>query len=119
AILAGRRAAACRRPGAGRCRKASVSQSAYRFPHKQKSSKFEGGDMSAQIESVLSEGRLFPPPEAFVRQAAIAGMDQYEALCAEAEKDHAGFWARLAREHLVWRKPFTRALDDTQAPFFK
>ncbi|MCM5568938.1 acetate--CoA ligase [Burkholderiaceae bacterium FT117] len=75
--------------------------------------------MSAQIESVLQEGRLFPPPQSFVEQAAIAGMDQYQALCAEAEKDHAGFWARLAREHLVWRKPFSRALDDSNAPFFK
>ena len=75
--------------------------------------------MSAQIESVLQEGRLFPPPEGFVSKAAIAGMDQYQALCAEAEKDHAGFWARLAREHLVWHKPFSRALDDSNAPFFK
>ncbi|TXL62452.1 acetate--CoA ligase [Zeimonas arvi] len=75
--------------------------------------------MSAQIESVLQEGRLFPPPKGFVSKAAIAGMDQYQALCAEAEKDHAGFWARLAREHLVWHKPFSRALDDSNAPFFK
>jgi acetyl-CoA synthetase len=75
--------------------------------------------MSAQIDSVLNEGRLFPPPEAFVRQATIAGMDQYQALCAEAEKDHAGFWARQAREHVVWKKPFTRVLDDSNAPFFK
>ena len=75
--------------------------------------------MSAQIESVLQEGRLFPPPESFVGQATIAGMEQYQALCAEAEKDHAGFWARLAREHLVWHKPFGRALDDSNAPFFK
>ncbi|MBX3592762.1 MAG: acetate--CoA ligase, partial [Burkholderiaceae bacterium] len=34
-------------------------------------------------------------------------------------KDHAGFWGRLAREHLVWHKPFSRALDDSNAPFFK
>ncbi len=75
--------------------------------------------MSAQIESVLNESRLFPPPDAFVRQATVAGIAQYEALCAEAEKDHAGFWARLAREQVLWHKPFTRTLDDTNAPFFK
>ena len=75
--------------------------------------------MSAQIESVLQEARLFPAPEAFRKQATISGMEQYEALCAEAAKDHAGFWGRLAREHLVWHKPFTRALDDSNAPFFK
>ena len=75
--------------------------------------------MSAQIESVLQEARLFPAPEAFRKQATISGMEQYEALCAEAAKDHAGFWGRLAREHLVWHKPFSRALDDSNAPFFK
>jgi acetyl-CoA synthetase len=75
--------------------------------------------MSAQIESVLQEVRLFPAPEAFRKQATISGMEQYEALCAEASKDHAGFWGRLAREHHVWHKPFSRALDDSNAPFFK
>ncbi len=75
--------------------------------------------MSAQIESVMQESRVFQPPEAFVRQACVAGMAQYEALCAEAEKDHAGFWARLAREQLLWHKPFTRSLDDSKAPFYK
>ncbi len=75
--------------------------------------------MSGQIESVLQEGRLFPPPEAFRRQATVSGMEQYEALCAEAAADHEGFWARLAREHLSWHKPFTRALDASGAPFFK
>ena len=75
--------------------------------------------MSARIESVLVENRIFPPPESFVRQATIAGMAQYQALCAEAERDHAGFWARLAREQIQWHKPFTRTLDDSDAPFFK
>ncbi|HRO59961.1 MAG TPA: acetate--CoA ligase [Burkholderiaceae bacterium] len=75
--------------------------------------------MSAQIESVLQEERLFPVPEAFARQANISGMAQYEALRAEAEKDNAGFWGRLARENLTWIKPFTRTLDDSNAPFYK
>jgi acetyl-CoA synthetase len=75
--------------------------------------------MSGQIESVLVENRVFPPPEPFMRQANIAGMEQYRALCDEAEKDHAGFWARLAREQLLWHKPFTKSLDDSNAPFFK
>jgi acetyl-CoA synthetase len=75
--------------------------------------------MSARIESVLVENRVFPPPESFVRNATIAGMAQYQALCDEAERDHAGFWARLAREQIQWHKPFTRTLDDSDAPFFK
>jgi len=75
--------------------------------------------MSAQIDSILQEQRLFPPPESFVRQATIAGMEQYKALVAEAERDHAGFWARLAREHLRWQEPFTQALDESNAPFYR
>jgi acetyl-CoA synthetase len=75
--------------------------------------------MSGEIESVMNETRTFPPPESFVKQATVAGMAQYDALCAEADRDHAGYWARLAREHLLWHKPFTRSLDASQAPFYK
>ena len=46
-------------------------------------------------------------------------MDAYRALVDEAERDNAGFWARLARETLAWRKPFTQVLDDTHAPFYR
>ncbi len=75
--------------------------------------------MTVTIDSVLQEERLFAPPPELVAQAAISGMDDYYALCAEAERDYKGFWARLAREHLTWRKPFTRVLDETNAPFYR
>jgi acetyl-CoA synthetase len=71
------------------------------------------------IESVLSENRVFPPSTAFAKQAAISGMDAYRKLFAEAEKDFTGFWAKLAREHVLWSKPFTQVLDESKAPFFK
>jgi acetyl-CoA synthetase len=71
------------------------------------------------IESVLNETRLFPPPAAFTRDAAIPGMEAYRALCAEAERDYEGFWARLAREHIGWKVPFTQVLDSSNAPFFR
>jgi acetyl-CoA synthetase len=73
----------------------------------------------SNIESVLQETRLFPPSEAMVKQANISGMAAYQALCAEAERDFEGFWARLAREHVMWSKPFTKTLDESGAPFFK
>ena len=76
--------------------------------------------MSTQtIESVLNETRTFAPDAAFVKQANISGMAAYEALCAEAEKDFTGFWAKLAREHVIWQKPFIQVLDESNAPFFK
>ena len=74
--------------------------------------------MSA-IKSILHETRIFPPSADFVRQANLAGMERYQALCAEAEKDLPGFWGRLAREHIIWHKPFTRVLDESNHPFFK
>jgi len=76
--------------------------------------------MSTQtIESVMNEKRLFAPDAGFVKGANISGMPAYEALCAEAEKDFTGFWARLAREHIAWHQPFTKMLDESNAPFFK
>jgi acetyl-CoA synthetase len=71
------------------------------------------------IDSVLNETRLFPPSDAFVRQANVSGMAAYQALSAEAAKDYEGFWARLAREHITWHKPFTKTLDESNAPFCK
>jgi acetyl-CoA synthetase len=74
---------------------------------------------SKTIESVLQETRVFPPSDAFVKQANVSGIAAYRALCEEAEKDFQGFWARLAREHVLWHRPFTQVLDESNAPFFK
>jgi acetyl-CoA synthetase len=54
-----------------------------------------------------------------VSNAAVSGMDAYKALCAEAERDYEGYWARLAREHVTWQTPFTRTLNEDNRPFFK
>ncbi|MBW8462913.1 acetyl-coenzyme A synthetase N-terminal domain-containing protein, partial [Acidovorax sp.] len=73
---------------------------------------------TSAIESVLVENRVFPPSDAIVQAARVSGMAGYDALCAEADKDFEGFWARLARENVNWSKPFTRTLDTSNAPFF-
>jgi acetyl-CoA synthetase len=65
------------------------------------------------------ESRIFAPPAAFVEKAAVSGMKAYKALCDEAERDYEGFWARLAREHVEWQTPFTRTLNEDNAPFYK
>nr|WP_174863394.1 acetate--CoA ligase [Comamonas jiangduensis] len=74
---------------------------------------------TSAIESVLVENRVFPPSEAIQKAARVSGMAGYEALCAEAEKDYEGYWARLARENVVWCKPFTQVLDESNAPFYR
>jgi acetyl-CoA synthetase len=74
---------------------------------------------SSAIESVLVENRVFEPSAQAQQGARVAGMAAYRALCQEAEADYEGFWARLAREALVWDKPFTQTLNATQAPFYR
>jgi acetyl-CoA synthetase len=71
------------------------------------------------MEQLMQENRVFNPSSDFIKNAAVPGMDAYNALCAEAAKDYEGFWARLARENLYWKKPFTKVLDETNPPFYK
>ena len=74
---------------------------------------------SSAIQSTLVENRVFEPSAATRAAARISGMDAYHALCAEAEQDFEGFWAKRAREHLSWHKPFTQTLDSSNAPFYQ
>ncbi|WP_029461532.1 acetate--CoA ligase [Serpentinimonas barnesii] len=76
-------------------------------------------ESSSAIESTLVENRVFEPSAATVAAARVGGMKAYHALCAEAEQDFEGFWARLARAGLVWHKPFTQVLDESNKPFYK
>jgi acetyl-CoA synthetase len=65
------------------------------------------------------EQKLYLPSEAAVKGARVSGMAAYEKLVAEAASDYEGYWARLAREFIAWKKPFTQVLDSSNAPFFK
>jgi len=63
--------------------------------------------------------QLYYPSDEIVKNAAVSGMDAYRALCAEAEADYEGFWAKRARELITWKEPFTQVLDESNAPFYK
>jgi acetyl-CoA synthetase len=69
------------------------------------------------IESILREGRKFPPPPEFSRAANVKSMAEYEAICRRAEQDPEGFWAECAKE-LAWFKPFDKVLE-WKFPFAK
>jgi acetyl-CoA synthetase len=73
----------------------------------------------SNIESVLKETRVFSPSAEFTRQANVSGMAAYQTLCDAAAQDYEGFWGKLARETLLWNKPFSRTLDQSNAPFYK
>ncbi len=72
----------------------------------------------SSIESVAHESRVFSPSQAFVAKANV-GKAEFDRLNAAAGADFSGFWAKLAREELLWHKPFTRSLDESHAPFYK
>ena len=63
--------------------------------------------------------KQYPPPQALARSAHVAGRAAYDALAAEAEADYEGYWARLAREFVTWKTPFTTVLDTSRAPMYK
>lgn len=68
------------------------------------------------IESVLHESRLFPPPEEFARLARINSRDAYQKLYRQSIDDSDAFWNQQAHE-LVWMKPWRQVLDWSKAPF--
>ncbi len=55
---------------------------------------------------MLQEGRKFPPPEKFQRQANVRDPEIYE----QAARDPEGFWAAEA-EHLDWFKRWNKVLE--------
>ena len=72
---------------------------------------------AGNIESVLSEDRRFAPAASFTDRALLDG-GRLDELRREGNSDPVSMWARLARETLTWRKPFTTALDRSRAPHF-
>jgi acetyl-CoA synthetase len=70
-------------------------------------------------DDAVAVPKLVPVPEAFERAAHVSGRAAYDRLCAEAQSDYEGYWARHARELLSWKRPFTKVLDESQAPFYK
>ena len=62
------------------------------------------------IDSVLSEDRVFPPPEAFSKQAHIKSMEELERLRTEANANPESFWARMAEE-LHWFRKWDKVLE--------
>jgi len=51
--------------------------------------------------------------------AYIKNLKEYQQLCDSAEADYEGYWAGLARDLIDWKKPFTKILNEDNAPFYK
>ena len=71
------------------------------------------------IESVNTEDRIFNPSDEIIKNARVSGMKSYDTLVNKFKIDYQGAWAELAKELLIWDKPFTKVLNDKDAPFYK
>ena len=60
----------------------------------------------------------YAPPQSLAGSAHIAGRAAYDKLVAETEADYEGYWARLAREFVAWKTPFTKVLNSDNAPHY-
>ncbi|MDC1011398.1 acetate--CoA ligase [Methylophilaceae bacterium] len=71
------------------------------------------------IESINNEGRVFNPSDETVNTANVSGMDSYKVICNKFTNNYEESWGKLARELLLWEKPFTKILNEDKAPFYK
>jgi acetyl-CoA synthetase len=67
----------------------------------------------------MHENRVFNPPKKLSENAYIKNLKEYQQLCDSAEADYEGYWAGLARDLIDWKKPFTKILNEDNAPFYK
>ncbi|HSI12030.1 MAG TPA: acetate--CoA ligase [Chthoniobacter sp.] len=73
--------------------------------------------MSSNIESHLTENRVFKPAKEFSKKARIQSLAQYKAMWEESIKKPDKFWAREAAE-LKWSQKWSKVLE-WKEPFAK
>jgi acetyl-CoA synthetase len=84
---------------------------------KSSSDRSSSANAAGQLDTVMQEARLFPPPLEFAARANIASMAAYEKMWRDASANIEDFWGRLAKE-LHWFTPFSTALEWNE-PFAK
>ena len=71
-----------------------------------------------QLDTVMTEKRLFAPSDSFSAKARIKSIEQYQQLWDEANDNNEMFWDRLAKEELHWFEPYQKVLQWDE-PFAK
>ena len=66
---------------------------------------------NTSIESVSKEKRVFTPPKPFSKAAHIKSLAEYRKLYKESVTSPEKFWAKQAKQELVWRKLWKKVLD--------
>src|SRR5436190_21596274 len=70
------------------------------------------------ITSVLHETRVFSPPKQFSRHAHVKSLAQYRRLYNESIRAPDRFWAKQAKNELIWFRPWKKVLQ-WKEPFAK
>ncbi|MFM1769717.1 MAG: acetate--CoA ligase [Verrucomicrobiota bacterium] len=65
---------------------------------------------ASNITSVLNEKRVFRPAKEFSARAHIKSLAHYRKLWAESIKSPDKFWGRMAKQELVWTKPWKQVM---------
>ncbi|HTB96499.1 MAG TPA: acetate--CoA ligase [Terracidiphilus sp.] len=65
---------------------------------------------SQDLDSILRENRVFPPPPEFSQKAHIKSLEEYETLYKQSIEDPEKFWSGVAQE-LHWFKPWDKVLE--------
>jgi acetyl-CoA synthetase len=63
------------------------------------------------ITSVSRERRIFKPSKQFQKQAVLGSFAAYRRLYTESVNNPVTFWGRMAKETLLWRKPWKKVLQ--------
>ena len=66
---------------------------------------------SPNITSVLHETRVFRPAREFATRAHIKSLAQYQKLYRESIQAPEKFWGRMAKNELVWFRPWKKVLQ--------
>jgi acetyl-CoA synthetase len=66
--------------------------------------------LNPNLESILRENRVFPPPPEFAAKANIGSVADYEALYKQSIDDPESFWGDVAKS-LHWFEPWTKVLE--------
>ncbi len=70
------------------------------------------GNEKKAIDSLMSEEREFPPPEAIKANAYVSSMEQYQQMWEQSINDPDKFWLEQAKR-LSWFKEPTKGLEYT------
>lgn len=61
---------------------------------------------------------MFEPSAEFASNAYLGSLEAYRAMHERSIADPESFWSEVAGE-LSWSKPWSRVLDESEAPFYK